>query len=70
MEIRKNFTTFKSGDVVRVKPDFPYIDHLTMTEETYIIDKMLDVAGVVTLKNLQWNRTYPDDAFELVLREK
>jgi hypothetical protein len=70
MEVRKEFETFKSGDVVRVKPNFPYIDHLTFTEETYIIDKMIADAGVVTLKNLQWNRTYPDEAFELVLREK
>lgn len=68
--MKKNFQTFKSGDVVRVKQDFPYVDHLTLTEETYIIDKMLADAGIVTLIGLQWNRTFPDDAFELVLREK
>mgnify|MGYP003349807460 CR=1 FL=1 len=67
MEVKKNFETFKSGDIVKVKPDFPYVDHLTLTEETYIIDKMIPDAGVVTLVDMEWNRTYPDEAFELVL---
>lgn len=67
MEVRKDFNTFKEGDVVRVKKDFPYINHLTFTEETYIIDKMIPDAGVVTIKGMKWNWTYPDEAFELVL---
>lgn len=66
--MRKDFHTFNNGDVVRVKRDFPFVDHSLLTEETYIIDKMLDDAGIVTLVGLQWNRTFPDEAFELVLR--
>lgn len=66
MEIRKNFATFKSGDVVKVKRDFPYINQELLPDEIYIIDKMLDVAGVVTLKGLPHNKTFPDDAFELI----
>lgn len=62
----KNFKTFKSGDIVRVKRDFPYINQELLPDEIYTIDKMLDAAGVVTLKGLPFNKTFPDDAFELL----
>lgn len=66
MEIRKNFETFKKGDVVRIKRDHPYINKELLCDEIYVIDKMLSVAGVVTLVGQEWNKTFPDDAFELV----
>ncbi len=66
MEIRKNFETFKSGDVVRLKPGFPYINRELLVDEIYIIDKMLADAGVVTLVGQQSNKTFPDEAFEIV----
>lgn len=65
MEIRKNFETFKAGDVVRVKIDYPYVNHDLLYKEKYVILKMISVAGVVTLKGLPYNKTFPDDAFEL-----
>ena len=66
MEIRKDFETFKPGDIVRVKPGFPYVNRVLLDGEIYIIDKMLSDAGVVTLVGQQWNKTFPDDAFEIV----
>ena len=66
MEIRKNFETFQSGDVVRLKPEFPYVNRTLLDKDIYTIDKMLSVAGVVTLKGQQWNKTFPDEAFELI----
>lgn len=66
MEIRKNFDTFKSGDMVRLKPGFPYINRVLLDGDIYIIDKMIPDAGVVTLKGLPYNKTFPDDAFEMV----
>lgn len=66
MEIRKNFETFKAGDVVRVKRDHPYINQNLLYREKYVIMKMISVAGVVTLKGLPYNKTFPDDAFELI----
>jgi|688.fasta_scaffold00983_36 hypothetical protein len=66
MEIRKNFETFKSGDVVRLKPGFPYVSRDLLTDEIYIIEKMIADAGVVTLKGMPYNKTFPDDAFELI----
>ena len=66
MEIRKDFETFKPGDIVRVKPGFPYVNRVLLDGEIYIIDKMLADAGVVTLVGQQWNKTFPDDAFEIV----
>ncbi len=66
MEVRKNFKTFESGDVVKIKKDFPYINRDLLSDEIYVIDKMLDVAGVVTLVGQPPNITFPDDAFELV----
>lgn len=65
MEIKKDFETFKAGDVVRVKRDHPYINHNLLYREKYVIMKMISVAGVVTLKGLPYNKTFPDDAFEL-----
>ncbi len=64
--MKTDFKTFKSGDVVRVRKDFPYINRDLLFDETYVIDKMLDTAGVVTLVGQQSNITFPDDAFELV----
>lgn len=65
MEVRTNFETFKAGDVVRVKRDFPYVNHLLLYKQKYVILKMIAAAGVVTLKGLPYNQTFPDDAFEL-----
>ena len=66
MEVKKDFNTFKPGDIVRVKPGFPYVNRVLLDGEIYIIDKMLADAGVVTLVGQQWNKTFPDDAFEIV----
>lgn len=65
--MKTDFKTFKSGDVVRVKRGFPYVNHVLLDGEIYTIDKMLDAAGVVTLKGLPYNKTFPDEAFELVI---
>lgn len=65
MEIRKDFETFKAGDVVTVKRDHPYINHHLLYKDKYVILKMISAAGVVTLKGLPYNKTFPDDAFEL-----
>ena len=64
--MRKNFHTFKSGDVVRVKRNFPYVNQHLLIDEIYTIDKMIADAGVVTLKGLPYNKTFPDEAFELL----
>lgn len=64
--MKKNFNTFKPGDIVRVKPGFPYVNRVLLDGEIYTIDKMLADAGVVTLVGQQWNKTFPDDAFEIV----
>ena len=66
MEVRKDFNTFKPGDIVRVKPGFPYVNRVLLDGEIYIIEKMIADAGVVTLKGLPYNKTFPDDAFEIV----
>lgn len=66
MEVRTNFATFKAGDVVRVKRNFPYVNHSLLYKETYVIMKMIEAAGVVTLRGLPYNKTFPDEAFELV----
>ena len=65
MEIRKDFEPFKDGDVVRVKRDYPYVNHDLLYKEKYVILKMISAAGVVTLKGLPYNKTFPDDAFDL-----
>ncbi len=64
--MRKNFSPFKSGDVVRVKKDFLYINRDLLFDETYVIDKMLSVAGVVTLIGQEPDKTFPEGAFELL----
>jgi len=69
MEVKTNFETFKAGDVVRVKRSFPYINHNLLYQEKYVILKMISVAGVVTLKGLPYNQTFPDEAFELISGE-
>jgi hypothetical protein len=66
MEVRENFSPFKSGDVVRVKKDFLYVNRDLLFGETYIIDKMLSVAGVVTLIGQEPGKTFPEGAFELL----
>jgi hypothetical protein len=64
--VRKDFNTFKSGDVVRIKQNFPYINRELLYGEIYTIDKMLGDAGVVTLVGQPSNKTFPDEAFELI----
>lgn len=64
--MKKDFATFKSGDVVKVKRDHPFINQVLLCDEIYVIDKMIVDAGVVTLIGQEWNRTFPDEAFELV----
>lgn len=66
MEVKTDFETFKAGDVVKVKRDHPYINQDLLYQEKYVILKMIDAAGVVTLKGLPYNKTFPDDAFELI----
>jgi hypothetical protein len=66
MEVRKNFETFKPGDIVRVRPGFPYVNRVLLDGEIYTIEKMIADAGVVTLKGLPYNKTFPDEAFELI----
>ena len=65
MEVRINFHTFNDGDTVKVKRDHPYVNHDLLYKEKYVILKMIDAAGVVTLKGMPYNKTFPDDAFEL-----
>ena len=65
MEIKTNFETFKAGDVVKVKRDFPYVNHDLLYKDKYVILNVIAVAGVVTLKGFPYNKTFPDDAFEL-----
>lgn len=64
--MRTDFKTFKSGDKVRLKPDFPYVNRTLLDNDIYTIEKMLEVAGVVTLKGLPYNKTFPDGAFEII----
>jgi len=62
--VRTDFATFKAGDRVRVIPDHPFLDTLELTPGViYVVDKMLAVAGVVTLEGKPYNRTFPDDLF-------
>lgn len=64
--MRTKFEPFKSGDKVSVKRNFPYVNQVLLDGEVYTIDKMLDAAGVVTLKGLPYNKTFPVEAFELI----
>jgi|688.fasta_scaffold1856033_2 hypothetical protein len=66
MEVRTNFSTFKPGDVVRIKRDFPYINQQLMIDEIYTIDQMFADAGIVSLVGQDKNKTFPEDAFELL----
>ena len=70
MEIRTDFETFKSGDIVRVRPGFPYVNRVLLDGEIYTIEKMIADAGVVTLKGLPYNKTFPDEAFEMVTYDR
>ncbi len=67
--MKVDFNTFKSGDVVRLKPGFPYVNRELLIDEIYIIDKMIADAGIVTLIGQQPNKTFPEDAFELVSKD-
>lgn len=64
--MRTNFSPFKSGDVVRIKSDFPYINRELLVDEIYIIDQMFPDAGIVSLKGQDKGRTFSEDAFELL----
>lgn len=64
--MRTNFSPFKRGDVVRVKPDFPYINRELLMDEIYTIDQMFSDAGIVSLVGQDKNKTFPEDAFELL----
>lgn len=64
--MRTKFHPFEPGDIVSVKKGFPYVNHVLLDGEIYTIDKMLDAAGVVTLKGHPYNKTFPVDAFELI----
>lgn len=68
--MRKDFATFKSGDLVRLKPDFPYVNRTLLDGDIYTIDKMIPDAGIVTLIGLPSNKTFPEDAFELVIDDR
>lgn len=70
MEVRKKFQPFKTGDIVMVKRDFPYIDHSLFPDVLYTIDKMISDAGVVTIVGKPWNKTFPYDAFEMVINDR
>lgn len=62
--MKTDFATFKSGDLVSVKPDHPYLNTSELTPGVvYEVDKMLTSAGVITIKRKQWNKTFPDDLF-------
>ena len=64
--MRTNFSPFKSGDVVRIKPDFPYINRELLVDEIYTIDQMFSDAGIVSLVGQEKNKTFPEGAFELL----
>lgn len=64
--MRTNFSPFKSGDVVRIKPNFPYINRELLVDEIYTIDQMFPDAGIVSLVGQDKGRTFSEDAFELL----
>lgn len=64
--MRTDFSPFKSGDVVRIKPDFPYINRELLVDEIYTIDQMFSDAGIVSLIGQDRHRTFPEGAFELL----
>ena len=63
--MKTDFETFKAGDKVRIKRNYPYINHGLFDQDIYTIDKMLSDAGIVTIVGFPSNRTFPDAAFEL-----
>ena len=64
--MKTNFSPFKSGDVVRIKSDFPYINRELLVDEIYTIDQMFSDAGIVSLVGQEKNKTFPEGAFELL----
>jgi hypothetical protein len=66
MEVKKNLSPFKSGDVVRIKRDFPYINQELLVDEIYTIDQMFSDAGIVSLVGQDKNKTFPEGAFEFL----
>lgn len=65
--MKTNFKTFSAGDKVLANTEHPYYNSEWLNSNTlYTVEKMLDTAGVVTLKGLPWNKTFPDDMFILV----
>lgn len=65
--MKTNFKTFSPGDKVLANTDHPYYNNEWLDGNTlYTVDKMLDAAGVVTLKGFPYNKTFPDDLFILV----
>lgn len=64
--MRTNFSPFKSGDVVRIKSDFPYINRELLVDEIYTIDQMFPDAGIVSLVGQGKGKTFSEDAFELL----
>lgn len=66
MEVRTNFSSFKSGDVVRLNPEFPYVNRELLVDEIYTIDQMFPDAGIVSLIGQDKHKTFPEGAFELI----
>lgn len=64
--MRTNFSPFKSGDVVRLKSDFPYVNRELLVDEIYTIDQMFPDAGIVSLVGQDKHKTFPEDAFQLL----
>ncbi len=64
--MRTDFAPFKKGDVVRLNPDFHYVNRELLVDEIYTIDQMFPDAGIVTLIGQERNRTFPEGAFVLV----
>jgi hypothetical protein len=64
--VRTDFSPFKSGDVVRLKPYFPYINRELLVDEIYTIDQMFPDAGIVSLVGQDKHKTFPEGAFELL----
>lgn len=64
--MRTNFSPFKSGDVVRLNPEFPYVNRELLVDEIYTIDQMFPDAGIVSLIGQDKHKTFPEGAFELI----
>lgn len=61
--------TLKSGDVVKIDPHFPFIDRTLFDSEVCVIDKMIDSAGIVTIRGHPKNKTFSVNAFDLITPE-